>query len=135
MTRTGLQTLLIAAVLATVTAGCGVFTDAATRLGYDLKAGAARLGSRAGATYRIEHETPSSPGQCAGPYKVQIDKVGALIVWCYNEAGQTVSSHSTSLHGSFVDTPRTWIVDKPAGSTLLIDLERQDGKAVITDVR
>ena len=36
---------------------------------------------------------------------------------------------------AFVDTPRTWIVDKGAGETLIIDLERRGGRAVITDVR
>lgn len=46
-----------------------------------------------------------------------------------------MSSHSTTYHSRFVDTPRTWILDKPAASTLTIDLQRQGGRAVIVDVR
>ena len=66
---------------------------------------------------------------------MQLDKVGALIVWCKDTAGNTVSSHSTSSHNRAVDTADTFIVDKGAGETLIIDLERQDGRAVITGVR
>ena len=86
-------------------------------------------------TGSAHHATPSRAGQCDGPYEVQVDKVGAIIVWCYDAAGKTVSSHSTSSHGRAVETPRTWIVDKGAGETLIIDLERRGGRAVITNVR
>lgn len=129
-----LQSLLIPIVLAAIS-GCGELTDAATRLASDIEAGADHLGSEPGATYTIEHKTPSYPGQCTGPYTVQLDKVGALIIWCKDSAGETTDSHSTSYHSRFVDTPRTRILDKPAGSTLIIDLERQNGRAAITDVR
>src|SRR4029079_14237439 len=117
-------------------AGCILdFTDAATRLAYDIEAGASRLGPQDGAKYSIEHHTPSNSGECVGPYTVQLDKVGALIVWCKDTAGSTVSSHSTSYHARFVDTPQTYIVEKPAGATLTIDSERRGGRAVATDVR
>ena len=117
-------------------AGCILdFTDAATRLAYDIEAGASRLGPQDGAKYSIEHHTPSKSGECVGPYTVQLDKVGALIVWCKDTAGRTVSSHSTSYHARFVDTPQTYIVEKPAGATLTIDIERRGGRAVATDVR
>jgi hypothetical protein len=78
---------------------------------------------------------PSKPGECVGPYAVQLDKVGAMIVWCKDDSGKTISSHSTSYHARFVDTPQTYVLEKPAGSTLTIDLERRDGRAVVTDVR
>jgi len=115
--------------------GCDVATDAATRLASDIEAGAGRLGTEAGARFGIQHRTPSKPDECAGPYAVQLDKVGALIIWCKDAAGRTVSSHSTSYHARFVDTPQTFNLEKPAGSTLTIDLERRDGRAVVTDVR
>lgn len=114
-------------------AGC--FTDAATRLAYDIENGVDRLDREAGATYSILHETPSAPGECTGPYTVQFDKVGALIVWCKDAAGNTVSSHSTSYHSRFIETAKTFILEKPAGSTLVIDIERRGGRAVITGVR
>ena len=116
-------------------AGCGIGTDAATRLAYDIEAGAGKLGGRSGATHSIRHHTPSKAGECTGPYKVQLDKVGALVIWCKDAAGRTVSSHSTSYHARFIDTPRTYILDKPAGATLIIDIERRNGRAVVADVR
>lgn len=122
------------ATLAVMLAGCGVFTDAATRIAYDIEAGEKQLGRASGARHSIRHETPSRAGECAGPYKVQVDKVGALVIWCYDGNGTTVSSHSTTYHGRFVDTPQTWILDKPAASTLVIDLERRGSRAVITGV-
>lgn len=122
-------------VLATV-AGCGdLLTDAATRAAYDIEAGARRLGSKPGARHAIVHQTPSKQGECVGPYMVQVDKVGALVIWCKNDAGQTVSSHSTSYHARFIDTPRTYILQKQAGAPLTIEIERRDGRAVVTDVR
>lgn len=116
-------------------ASCDIATDAATRLAYDIEAGASRLGSEAGATYSIQHTTPSKAGECDGPYKVQLDRVGALIIWCKDTAGSTVSSHSTSYHARFVDTPRTYILEKSAGTTLTIDIARYNEQVVITNVR
>jgi len=121
-------------VLATL-AACGIGTDAATRLASDIEAGAGHLGSAPGARYTIADATPSKGGECTGPYTVQLDRVGALIVWCKDAAGHTVSSHSTSYHTRFVDTERTFLLDKPAGSTLAIDHERRGGRAVVVDVR
>jgi hypothetical protein len=114
--------------------GCGVFTDAATRIAYDIEANVDRLAAAEGAIYVIQHATPSKPGECGGPYKVQFDKVGALIIWCKDSTGQTVSSHSTSYHARFVDTAETFIIDKAAGSTLSIQIERRNGRPVITKV-
>lgn len=116
-------------------AACDFATDPATRLAADLEAGAGQLRTENGATDSVHHTTPSRAGECDGPYKVQLDKVGAMIIWCKDATGKTVSSHSTSSHAPYVDTPRTWIVDKGAGETLIIDLERRGGRAVITGVR
>ena len=115
--------------------GCDIGTDAATRLAYDIEAGTKRLGKAAGAKYSIEHKTPSKAGECAGPYTAQLDKVGAIIIWCRDAAGKTVSSHSTSYHGRFVETPQTYTLEKPAGETLTIDLERRGERAVVVSVR
>jgi hypothetical protein len=122
-------------VLLNLVAACEIPTDAATRLASAIEAGESRLSSEAGARYQIDHHTPSKSGECEGPYTVQLDNVGALIVWCRDAAGETVSSHSTSYHARFVDTPRTYILEKPARATLTIELERRHGRAVIADVR
>jgi hypothetical protein len=134
MNRLGPRLLLLLISLTTV-AGCDIGTDAATRLAYDIKAATGRLGRENGAKYSIQHNTPSKSGECIGPYKVQLDKVGALIIWCKDATGHTVSSHSTSYHRPFVDTPQTYILEKPAGTTLTIDIERRNGRAVVTNVR
>jgi hypothetical protein len=134
MNRTCMRPLLLLVALITM-AGCDVPTDAATRLAYDIESGAGRLGKQEGAKHSIAHSMPSKSGECTGPYKVQLDKVGALVIWCKDAAGRTVSSHSTSYHARFVDTPRTYILDKPAAATLTIEIERRSGRAVVTDVR
>jgi len=114
----------------------GCLTDAATRLAYDIEAAADRVGRADGAKYTLVHRVPSSAGECVGPYRVQLDKVGAIVVWCKDAAGdKTVSSHSTSYHARFAATPETRIVDKPAKEALVIDLERRDGRVVIASVR
>lgn len=108
------------AILAATLTACGIVTDPATRLAADLEGGADRLPLREGATDAVHHATPSRPGQCEGPYKVQLDRVGAMIVWCYDSA---------------VDTSQTFIVDKGSDETLIVDLERRGGRAVITALR
>jgi hypothetical protein len=124
-----------AAAAAAALAACGVATDPATRLAADLEAAADRLRTEEGATDSLHHATPSLHGECDGPYKVQLDEAGALIIWCYDAAGQTVSSHTTSSHGRAVVASQTFIVDKGAGETLIIDLERRDGRAAVTGLR
>ena len=111
-------------------------TDAATRLAFDIEAGAGRVGRANGAKVVIEHRAPSKAGECEGSYKVQLDKVGAIVIWCYDAGGaKVVSSHSTTYHSRYVDTPRTRILDKKARETLVIGLERRDGRVVIADAR
>jgi hypothetical protein len=133
MRKPGSRFLLL--IFAASMTACGFGTDAATRLAYDIEAGAERLGSEAGARYTVQHHTPSRAGECTGPYTVQVDKVGLIVIWCKDAAGHTVSSHSTSYYARFADTPRTYLIDKPAHDTLEIDLERRGGRAVIADVR
>ena len=124
--------LLLISLLCVV--GCDIFTDPATRLAYGIEAGASRLGSTEGANYSIQGLTPATAHECNSPYTVQLDRVGALIVWCKDAAGKTVASGSTSYAARFVDTPKTTIINKPAGATLTIDLARRNGRAIIVDV-
>ena len=120
-------------LLAAVLFLTGCFTDAATRLAYDIESGANRMNRLNEARYSIRH-TPAESSECTGPYTVQHDKVGALIVWCKDAAGNVVASGSTSYHARFIETPTTYILDKPAGSTLAIDLERRAGRVVVAGV-
>ena len=120
-------------LLAAVLFLTGCFTDAATRLAYDIESGVNRMNRQNEARYSIRH-TPAESSECPGPYTVQLDKVGALIVWCKDTAGNVVASGSTSYHARFIDTPTTFILDKPAGSTLAVDMERRAGRVVVADV-
>lgn len=125
----------IASILSPLLLG-GCMTDAATRLAYDIEAGADRVGRADGARHTVVHRTPSSSDECIGPYKVQFDAVGLIVFWCKDDSGQTiVSSHSTSYHRRFVVTPETHILDKSAGETLLIDLERRGDRIVVAGLK
>jgi len=98
--------MILVAAVALAASACDFATDPATRLAYDIEAGAELLGSPGGATFNIRHATPSKSGECTGPYRVQLDEVGALILWCEDAAGET----------------------------LTIELERRGSRAVIADV-
>jgi hypothetical protein len=126
------RTLLLLSLL--LLTGC--FTDAATRIANDIEAAAKQVGHTENSQFTLAHLTPSKKGECDNSYKVQLDKVGALIIWCKEEKNdQTVSSYSTSYHSRFVDTPDTYILEKNARETLFIELERRNGRVVITDVK
>jgi hypothetical protein len=124
---------LVLCTIGFVLTGC--FTDAATRLAADLEGGAKRVGNAEHDRFVVEHRTPSKSDECVGSYKVQLDKVGAIIIWCNDESGaNVVSSHSTSSHSRSVDTLQTWILVKDAGEPLIVGLERRGGRVVIVDV-
>lgn len=125
MTRTYL--LLVACLLLSA-----CWTDGATRIANQIEAKAGR--ATPGEALRLE-VSPKSGSECSGPYTAQFDKVGALIVWCKDAAGRTVSSHSTSYHARFVETAGTFIVDKAAGEPVRLELRGGAGKPVIVDAR
>jgi hypothetical protein len=115
-------------------AGCGMLEDPGTRLGYAIQRGADRLPAEEGASCTMHYRPPESLGKQGGSYTVQIDKVGALIVWYKDASGKVIDSGSTSHYSRFVDTPRTWKLDKPGTAVLDITLQREHGRAVIADV-
>ena len=45
-----------------------------------------------------------------------------------------VNQPQPSYHARFVDIPRTFVLEKEAGTELTIDLERRNGRAIVTDV-
>ncbi len=128
--RAGLLALAAAAALA----GCAM-VDGATRIAYALESGVRLLGPEEGATMVLEGLGPSDGDTCTAAYRAQFDRVGALVVWCMDAAGAVASSHSTSYHARFVDTADTVLVEKAAGETLAITLERRGERPVITAVR
>lgn len=123
---------IVALITVLLLAGCGVFTDAATRLAYDLEHAAKQLRND-GDRFTLYHETPSRRGECDGPYVVQLDKVGALVIWCKNESGEVLASPGTSYHRRFVRTSETFYLEKRAKETLIIELQKHGSEAVIVD--
>lgn len=117
-----------------ILAGC---SDGATRLAYQIEAETAAFARAGESRATLVHRPLRRWGNgCAEAYKVQIDKVGALIIWCLDSrTGATTGSHSTSYHARFVDTPQTWIIEKKAGEALYIDLVKRGGKAEVVAVR
>lgn len=102
-------------------------------LAHDLESAARQLEGD-GDRVTLYHETPSRKGECDGPYTVQLDKVGALIIWCKDDNGEVLASPATSYHRRFVETPETYYLDKAAGETLVIELEKRGDRAVIVNV-
>jgi hypothetical protein len=114
----------------------GCFTDAATHIAYDIEAAAKHVERTDSSKFILAHPTPSKKGECENSYTVQLDKVGALIIWCKNEKKTEIeSSHSTSYHSRFVNTPHTYILEKKAKDTLFIELERHGERVVMTGVK
>jgi hypothetical protein len=106
-------------------AGC---TDAATRVAYDIEAGA--KGSQAERS-TIAHRPKSWPDGCGGDYTLQLSRESSLVVWCSSEE----SSYTTNYHLRFVEVPETFKVYKRAGEPVLIVLERHDGRVIVKDLR
>lgn len=132
MTRMLLAGLLLCALGAL--GACDVFTDSATRLAFDIERGIGGLGRRDGDEYIIVHRpTLRTPGG-DGRVRVQLDKVGALIVWYTAADGTVLESGATSFHSRFVDTPQTWIVERAEGMEFAIRVQRRSGRAVIIGV-
>lgn len=112
-------------------AGCSTFTDAATRVAYDLEAGAKRLRSSREQTLTVEHVPQAKPEGCTGGYTLQLSQESALLVWCQDSiGGRSSGSHTTTYHLNYVGVPQTLIIHKQAGEHTWIDI-RKDGDAVV----
>jgi hypothetical protein len=116
-------------------AGCSLLQDPGTRLGFAIEAGVKHLPAQNGSTYTIRYEPPKWLAKRGYSYSVQLDKTGALIVWYKDARGKVTESGTTTHHSRFVDTPKTYKIDKPGNSPLLIELKRENGRAVIVGVR
>ena len=116
-------------------AGCGLFSNPATRIANRIEMAADALGAKDGSAYLLMNLSPSGSGECRGPYSVKFDPKGTLTVWCKDKAGQVISTASTSAYARMVLTPHSYMVNKSAGASLTINLQRQHGRAVIIGVQ
>jgi hypothetical protein len=112
--------------------GCFLFTDAGTRLAYELKDGAAELRASNQERLEITHKPLSFPEGVHGPYEVVLQqsvdctKCGSLFVGDIptSNADYTPSGGSTSYHLNFVIVPSELKVRKQKGEAVVIVLHK-----------
>ena len=115
-------------------AGC---TDAATRIAYDIEAGAKALGSSTDSAATVRHEPSRWPDGCGDGYALEIGRgasgdpgKGSITVKC---AGRGI--FYTTYHLNFVVVPATVSVRKAAGEPVLLMLEKRASEIALTEVR
>lgn len=120
-----------AVLIALCILGCSFLEDAATSLAHDIERGVRQLESGEGSTHVIVHDASKRATADARTIKVQLDEVGALIVWYMDADGEVLESGSTTYLSRFVDIPETILVDKQIESPLSIEVQRRNGRAVV----
>lgn len=123
-----------AIVAGALAAGC---TDAATRVAYDIEAGAKAAAASADGRATVRHEPSRRPEGCDGAYRIEIGagraadpRKGSITVKC---AGRGL--WYTTYHLNFVVVPATVRADKRAGEPVLVDLERRGAEIALVGVR
>jgi hypothetical protein len=111
-------------------------SDGATRIAYQIESGVAAFWRSDAKTASIRHVPEARPDGCAGAYTVQFTANSALVIWCKTPDGVGVQgSHITTYHLRFVEVPKTYKLDKAAGEPTIIELAKEHGKVVVTEVR
>jgi hypothetical protein len=108
-----------------------LFSDAATRAAKDIEAGIQHLKQSQLASTTLPLPMKTSPKGCEEDYTLQISQASALVIWC-KTAGKVTSSHTTTSHLPFVLVPQTFSVEKKKGEIAFLDLQLQNGAAVVT---
>ena len=119
---------------ALVLAGC---TDAATRIAYDLEAGAKSLRASPESRATVRHEPSRLPEGCDGAYALEIGRgakgdpgKGSIVVKCDGHG-----LYYTTYHLNFVVVPATVGVRKAAGEPVLLQLEKRGDEIALTEAR
>ena len=111
-------------------------TDAATRVAYDIEAGAKRFRKAPTVAATVEHAPKATPEGCPGGYTLQLSAESALLVWCQDSiAGPSLSSHTTTYHLNYVEVPRTLVIHKGRGQHVWLDLAKDGDRIVVTGLR
>ena len=105
-------------------------SDGATRLAYQIESDVAAFERSSATKATIIHQPIRRWGNgCDEDYRLQVDKVGGLVIWCKDAQSHVITgSHSTSYNARFMDSPKTWIVEKRKGETVAIELEKRAGQ-------
>lgn len=132
---------ILSVAIVSCVSGC---TDAATRVAYDIERGSTKLGSADGSRATVSHGPRSLPEGCSGAYTLQMGKgmrpnPGEPITSPYTAAISVKCDggidYTTTYHLNFVSVPSRLEIRKQIGETVLIDLERVAGKAIIVGLR
>jgi hypothetical protein len=113
-------------------AGCGLGTDAATRLAYDVVENAASI-HQDGQQVTFTHVPHAWPEGCGSGYTIELQESlhhpasgGSLLVGCKGESNfrEFGYSYSTTYHLNAVRVPATLRADKQAGDALQVTLSK-----------
>ncbi len=121
--------------LSMLLSACTGPSDPAARLAEDIKQATRQLAAQDGSRHTLIHRTPSKPGECAGPFNVQIDQSGLVFVWCKDEAtAETRTTHEGKLD-SGITAMESFILSKRPAEDLIIELARSQNKILIVSVK
>jgi hypothetical protein len=135
--------VIVVAVVGAWNLGCGVGTDAATRLAYDLVENAAQL-RQEGQELTFTHEPRSWPAGCNSGYTIELQESlhgpgagGSLLVGCKGESNfrEFGYSYSTTYHLNAVRVPVALRADKQAGEALQVTLAKHGTMADLIAVK
>lgn len=120
-----LQTIAVLVGL-TFLSACNTPTDAATRLGYDLEAGAKELAKSHKNELEVEHRPVSSPEGISGDYTIMLQAVQSTSPASGSLAVEAVGGkrYGTSYHLNFVTVPKELNIRKARGETTYILLRK-----------
>jgi hypothetical protein len=119
--------------------GCGDYTDAATRLAYEIEREAKALQQSGEATRVFTHRPKSAPEGVDDAYTVKFALgyagKGGLTVSGFNIAQKKQVGYGTSYHLRFVQVPKDLTVSKPAGEPVVVVLTRVGDAVHVTELR
>jgi hypothetical protein len=134
---------VIVAVVGASSVGCGLGTDAATRLAYDLVENAAQL-RQEGQELTFAHAPRSWPAGCGSEYTIELQDSlhgpgagGSLLVGCKGESDfrEFGYSYSTTYHLNGVRVPVALRADKQAGEAIQVTLAKHGTTVDVIAVR
>jgi hypothetical protein len=117
-----------------------LFSDAATRLAYQIRDEAAAL-RRAGGPVRVfEHWPRSAPDGIRGDYRIEIVETRTSPRPGHRSIGVARNLtepawYATSYHLNFVEVPRDLTVSHRKGEPTRVTLELRDDRVLLTDLR
>jgi hypothetical protein len=140
--RLGLASAVLGVVAAA--AGCGAFSDAATRLAEDVGDGAGRLRRSTVQESAVVHVPRAHPEGCSGAYQVTFQESlhhpnsgGSILVGCVGSTNfVTVGySYSTTSHLNYVRVPKELRIEKQAGVPLTVMLRKASRTIDVVDLK